>query len=185
MAITIRKLKNIIKNNIRYPTLIGIFFSIVLVAQYYSGHDAHEKKFIQTQVRVIDGDTIILGKLRIRLQGIDAPELIQECRDKKSMKVYKCGEAAKEYLIKLIETQEVACTDEGLDKYRRQLAYCYVGDINLNKEMVRTGNALAYSKYDLSFMKEELQARWNKVGIWASDFEKPEAFRRHKKNLVK
>ena len=100
MAITTRKLKNIIKKNIRYPTLIGIVFSIVLVAQYYSGHDAHERKFIQTQVRVIDGDTIILGKLRIRLQGIDAPELTQECRDKKSMKVYKCGETAKEYLNK-------------------------------------------------------------------------------------
>ena len=48
-----------------------------------------------------------------------------------------------------------------------------------------TGNALAYSKYDLSFMKEELQARWNKVGVWASEFKKPEAFRRHKRNLVK
>ena len=130
------KLKNIIKNYIKYPTFIGIFLSIILVTQYYIGHDLHEKRFIGTQVRVIDGDTIVLSELRIRLQGIDAPEMTQECRDKKSIKVYKCGETAKEYLIKLIETREVACTDEGLDKYRRQLAYCYVGDINLNREMV-------------------------------------------------
>ncbi len=180
MAIKIIKPKNIIKNYIKYPTFIGAFLSIILVAQYYTIHKIHEKKFIGAQVRVIDGDTIVLDGLRIRLQGIDCPELTQKCRDKKSMKAYKCGEAAKEYLIKLIGTQEVVCTDEGLDKYRRRLAYCYVGDINLNGEMVRTGNALAYSKYDLYFIKEEMLARWNKVGIWSSEFTKPEIFRKNK-----
>ena len=185
MAIKIIKLKNIIKNYIKYPTFIGIFLSIILVTQYYIGHDLHERRFIGTQVRVIDGDTIVLSELRIRLQGIDSPELTQECRDKKSMKLYKCGEVAKEYLIRLIGETEVACTDEGIDKYRRQLAYCYVEDINLNREMVKTGNALAYSKYDLYFMKEELQARWNKVGIWASEFGKPEVFRKNKINSIK
>lgn len=184
MAIKIIKLKNIIKHNVLYPTFIGIFLSIVLVMQYYSSHEIHERKFISTQVRVIDGDTIILGELRIRLQGIDAPELGQECRDKQTMYAYKCGKMAKEYLIKLIDNQEVACTDEGIDKYKRQLAYCYVGDINLNREMVKTGNALAYSKYDLFFIKEEIQAKWNKEGIWGSEFEKPEAFRKNK-NPVK
>ncbi len=125
------------------------------------------------------------GKLLThQLQGIDSPELTQECKDKKTMNVYRCGEAAKEYLNNLIDTQEVACTDEGVDKYRRQLSYCYVGDINLNKEMVKTGNALAYSKYDLFFVKEEVQARWNKVGIWGSEFEKPEIFRKNK-NITK
>lgn len=184
MTIKIIRLKNIIKRNIKYPTFIGIFLSIILVAQYYTGHEIHERKFISTQVRVIDGDTIALGELRIRLQGIDASELTQECRDKKSMQTYKCGEAAKEYLIKLIGAQEVSCTNEGLDKYKRQLSYCYVRDINLNSEMVRTGNALAYSKYDLYFIKEEIQARWDKAGIWGSEFEKPEVFRKNK-NLVK
>lgn len=184
MAIKIIMLKNIIKNNVKYPTFIGICLSIILISQYYISHEMHEKKFISTQVRVIDGDTIMLGELRIRLQGIDSPELSQECRNKRSMQFYKCGEVAKEYLIKLIDSQEVACTDEGIDKYRRQLAYCYVRDINLNREMVRTGNALAYSKYDLFFIKEEIQARWNKAGVWSSEFEKPETFRKNK-NLVK
>ncbi len=184
MAIKIIRLKNIIKNNVKYPTCIGICLSIILVVQYYIGHEIHERKFISTQVKVIDGDTIVLGEFRIRLQGIDAPELAQECRDKQSMQLYKCGEVAKEYLIKLTTLQEVACTDEGMDKYKRQLSYCYVGDININREMVKTGNALAYSKYDLFFVKEEIQARWNKAGVWGSEFEKPETFRKNK-NLVK
>ncbi len=50
--------------------------------------------------------------------------------------------------------------------------------------MVRTGNALAYRKYDWFFIKEEIQARWNKAGVWGSEFEKPETFRKNK-NLVK
>ncbi len=183
MAIKIIKLKNIIKNYIKYPSFIGILLSVILIAQYYTSHERHERKFIDNQVRVIDGDTIALGELRIRLQGIDAPELTQKCRDKKSMQAYKCGEAAKEYLIKLIGIQKVSCTDEGLDKYRRQLSYCYVGDINLNREMVRTGNALAYSKYDLYFIKEEMQARWNKAGVWGSEFTKPKVFRKNKNSV--
>ena len=48
-----------------------------------------------------------------------------------------------------------------------------------------TGNALAYSKYDLYFMKEELQARWKKVGLWASEFRKPEVFRKNQRNSIK
>ncbi len=38
MAIKIIKLKNIIKNYIKYPTLIGVLLSIILVGQYYIGH---------------------------------------------------------------------------------------------------------------------------------------------------
>ncbi len=45
--------------------------------------------------------------------------------------------------------------------------------------MVRTGNALAYSKYDLYFIKEEMQARWNKAGVWGSEFTKPKVFRKN------
>ncbi len=115
MAIKIIRLKNIIKNNIKYPTFIGICLSIILIAQYYIGHEIHQRKFISTQVHVIDGDTIVLGELRIRLQGIDAPELSQKCRDKQSMQLYKCGEVAKEYLIKLVTMQQVECTDEGVE----------------------------------------------------------------------
>ncbi len=38
-------------------------------------------------------------------------------------------------------------------------------NINFNRKIEKTGNVLAYSKYDLYFMKEEVQARWNRVGI--------------------
>jgi endonuclease YncB( thermonuclease family) len=175
---------------IKKPSLIGFLLIILFIGQYYNDNNniapvPAVKEFSSSEIRVIDGDSITLGKLRIRLQGIDAPELKQECLDNKSNQLYKCGEVAKSYLIKLIDKQVVACTNEGLDRYKRQLAYCYVGKLNLNSEMVRTGNALAYSKYDKTFIKEEMEAKANKIGIWASKFENPEQYRKAKFNANK
>ena len=154
------------------------------MAYYVDGHNIAQpsevKEFRSHEVRVIDGDSIVIGKLRIRMQGIDAPELKQECLDNKSNQLYKCGEVAKKHLIKLIDEQLIECTNEGLDRYQRQLSYCYVGKLNLNREMVRTGYAMAYSKYDKSFTREETEAKANKAGIWASKFENPEQYRRAK-----
>lgn len=177
----ISKLQSFLKK----PSLIGLVLVILFIGRNYADNNniiqvPEVKEFSNSEVRVIDGDSIAFGKLRIRMQGIDAPELKQECLDNKTRQLYKCGEVAKNYLIKLIDKQIVKCTNEGLDRYQRQLAYCYAGKLNLNREMVRTGNALAYSKYDKSFIKEEAEAKENKTGIWASKFEKPEQYRKTK-----
>ena len=50
---------------------------------------------------VFDGDTISLNDNRIRLQGIDCPELMQHCK-KSTGEVYPCGEASTNYLKDLI-----------------------------------------------------------------------------------
>ena len=184
------KLITILRNYLKKPTLLGLLLVIILIGRYYVDgyniiHPPEVKEFSSHEARVIDGDSVVLGKLRIRMQGIDAPELKQECLDNKSNQLYKCGEVAKNYLIRLIDKQLIECTNEGLDRYQRQLAYCYVGKLNLNREMVRTGNAMAYSKYDKSFIKEEMEAKTNKAGIWASKFENPEQYRRAKHKVNK
>ena len=178
-----KKTKNIkrsLKNYVRKPSTIGLLLVIIFCGQYYFDSKPELQGFNNSEVRVIDGDSIALGKLRIRMQGIDAPELKQECRNIQSKKLYKCGEVAKNYLIKLINHQSIECTDEGKDRYKRQLAYCYVGKLNLNREMVRSGNAVAYIKYDKSFIKEEREAKLNKIGVWGSEFKNPEQYRRVK-----
>lgn len=58
-------------------------------------------------IKVIDGDTIALGDQRIRLWGIDAPEIRQQCvRDGAT---YPCGRAAKAILEALVGSGQVAC----------------------------------------------------------------------------
>jgi endonuclease YncB( thermonuclease family) len=148
--------------------------SIFYLAQFLSQHCS----FKSTIIRVIDGDTLVLDSLKIRLKGIDAPETKQTCLDKKDGQIWPCGKVATEMLIALVAKQEIQCTDEGKDRYRRQLSYCYSGGINLNAEMVRQGYAIAYTYYDISFIAEEAYAKSHKNGIWTSDFVSPSDWRR-------
>ena len=88
-----------------------------------------------------DGDSLSIGGERIRLFGIDAPELHQTC-SRETVK-WACGSAAAEHLTKLITGHQVRCVSLGRDKHGRSLARCSVGDVDLNRAMVATGYALA------------------------------------------
>ena len=86
--------------------------------------------------RIVDGDTIWIGDVKIRLHGIDAPESRQECtgRDGES---HRCGEAATEALRALTGSQPVRCEGGTYDRYKRLIASCYTGNIDLDAELVR------------------------------------------------
>ena len=92
--------------------------------------------------RVVDGDTIVIVGERIRLHGIDAPELKQTCKTRK-LKDQQCGLLAKQALEKLIRGQDVVCKGKKRDRYKRLIAVCYVGPFNVNEQMVTDGWALA------------------------------------------
>ena len=95
--------------------------------------------------RVIDGDTLSLAGETFRLEGIDAPEMKQRCLDASGTE-YPCGRRAKEALAAMIKGP-VSCTVTGHDKYGRSLGYCASGAIDLNRQMVVTGYAMAFVKY--------------------------------------
>jgi endonuclease YncB( thermonuclease family) len=57
---------------------------------------------------VIDGDTIRMGDVSLRLWGIDAPESDQLCRGPQN-EPYACGEPAREHLVSLIGNDLVVC----------------------------------------------------------------------------
>ena len=118
--------------------------------------------------RVSDGDTIVINGVRVRLEGIDAPETGQQCTHK-WMGSWSCGATASTALARLIGDSEVVCENRGTDKYGRMLGVCFVGDKDINAEMVRSGMAWAFVKYSNLYVAEEAAARAAKVGVWQAE----------------
>ena len=91
---------------------------------------------VSGQAKVIDGDTIDIDGVRIRLDGIDAPEATQTC-GRRWIGSWSCGEAAASELAKLVTAQPVTCESRGTDKYGRMLGSCFAGGLDINAEMVK------------------------------------------------
>lgn len=117
-------------------------------------------------VGVHDGDTLTIlspdhHQIRVRLAGIDAPELSQPY-----------GQAAKAALSRLAFGQDVTLSSQGQDKYQRTLAIVRTGStrLNLNLEMVRAGMAWRYDQYtnDPALLQAQQAAQAQHLGLWAA-----------------
>lgn len=134
---------------------------------------------INGRASVIDGDTIEIAGTRIRLNGMDAPEARQSCH-REDGTTYRCGQQAALALDELISTrQPVYCDVTGTDRYRRVLAHCRAGNIDIGDWMVRNGHALDWPRYSRgrydAAQREASQAR---RGIWQGNFVEPWIWRR-------
>ena len=86
---------------------------------------------------VIDGDTIDIGGTRIRLYGIDAPEMD-----------HPYGKSAKWALVQMCKRQEVRAVFDGSLSHDRTVATCYLPDgRDLSAEMVKAGMAIDWRKF--------------------------------------
>ena len=127
-------------------------------------------------LKIVDGDTIVLNGEKIRFSGIDTPELKQTCiLDDQEV---GCGIFAKMLLVKKIGNNTPECISEGKDVYKRTLAECFINGESLSSFLVRSGYAFAYRKYSKKFIKDEEFAKANKLGIWAMIFQYPWDFRK-------
>lgn len=115
---------------------------------------------VLSEVRVVDGDTLDLGDVRVRIDGIDAPEFGQSCGS------WACGKAALEHLSTLVSAGEVTCASHSEDGYGRTIATCHADGIDIGAEMVRAGYAWAFVKYSEEYISQEAQARDAALGIW-------------------
>jgi endonuclease YncB( thermonuclease family) len=124
---------------------------------------------------VVDGDSLALGGTRLRLLGIDAPELSQVCTLHGAP--WRCGAAARERLAAFVAAGDIACKGSRRDKYERTLVTCFNKGLNINREMVRLGMAVSFDDYET----EEKAAKKAHAGLWASDFTRPVDWRRTRK----
>jgi endonuclease YncB( thermonuclease family) len=137
-----------------------------------------------TVERVADGDTLTAfsgnaTKLRIRLVGIDAPEIRHGRAPGQPF-----GAEAHDYLKRLVEDRPVRVESLGPDVYRRLLAVIWVGETNVNLEMVRAGLAEVYrgarcQVYCRELEEAERDARRLRRGMWAQqEYESPAVYRK-------
>ena len=131
------------------------------------------------RARAIDGDTLELGRARIRLHGIDAPESAQRCRAQ--ARFWACGREATRALARLIRGKQVACEERDRDRYGRIVAVCTAAGQDLNGWMVAGGWALAYRQYSRAYVATERRARSAKRGVWQGEFVPPWDWRRGKR----
>ncbi|MFK8252039.1 thermonuclease family protein [Ancylobacter terrae] len=124
------------------------------------------------EVRVADGDSLELGGERIRLEGIDAPELAQECGPPERR--WPCGREARAALAALVKGAPVTCRPLDTDRYGRAVAVCRAGEVDIAERLVEQGFAIATS---FSYAGAERGARAAKRGIWSGPFEIPADWR--------
>lgn len=121
---------------------------------------------------VIDGDTIEVHGVRIRMHGIDAPESRQEC-SRADGTSWRCGQQAALALSDRIGRATVRCEPRDRDRFGRVVAVCFKGTEDLDRWMVANGWAVAYRKYSVDYVVDEECAKRAKLGIWSGSFEMP------------
>tara|TARA_A100001011_G_C13942049_1_gene687580 strand:- start:209 stop:721 length:513 start_codon:yes stop_codon:yes gene_type:complete len=161
-----------------------ILFSLSII--FTTPSTAKDEKTIFGFAKVIDGDTIKINGISVRLFGIDAPEKNQICLIENQ--TYNCGLKSKNFLQSLI-TGTVECSYNNLDRYGRIIGKCisHTKIVNqnmkenfyLNYIMIRNGHAVEYKRYSKGeYSEAENLAIKEKRGIWRGKFDRPEDWRR-------
>ena len=114
-------------------------------------------------VGVHDGDTVTCidesnVQHKIRLAEMDAPELGQDF-----------GSRSREALAGMVFGKTIHVVSSGTDRYGRVIGHIDVDGVDVNRQMIATGNAWHYAAYskDKSLVDVQAQAQAKKLGLWA------------------
>jgi len=150
-----------------------LFVALLGIAGVVAMHPSAPAETMTARAEAIDGDTLRLASERVRLTGLDAPELDQTCVDADGGE-WRCGNEARAFLAGLLASGTTACTISGRDTYSRALAHCSIAGDDLGGRIVSAGWAVA----DLGYAGEEAVARDDRRGIWRGSFVSPAQWRR-------
>ena len=130
---------------------------------------------------ITDADSLRAGPVRLRLFGIDAPEMRQSCADKGGQ-AYACGKAARDWLVAFLpEGAVLSCDLLDQDRYGRLITRCFYQGHDIAARLVAAGWALAWQRYSEDYVPVQARARDRKAGLWAGQFEPPWDWRQRKK----
>ncbi len=129
-----------------------------------------------TPVTVIDGNTLEVAGARLRLHGIDAPDLDQPCRLRG--RTQSCGVIARAALMDLTAGAVLDCEMRGRDAAGRTLATCTADGYDVAEGMVYTGWALALDGAPVRYQTVQNEAEAARRGLWLGQFTAPSEWRR-------
>ena len=120
-------------------------------------------------VRIVDGDTFWLARLKVRLWGVDSPELQQSCVAAEG-EVWRCGEEARARLRSVVGAGEVRCVVRGRS-YDRVVGRCFVGAEDVGGALVVGGLAVEDARYSGGGVRGErgegsCGESWNVAGLF-------------------
>lgn len=138
-----------------------------------------------TVTNVSDGDTLKLTTeegtaLKVRLYGIDAPEL--ERINRKTGKVAKPGQPygddAWQALRSKVLRHKVQLDIMDIDRYKRSVGIVSLNNRNINLELIKEGYGWAYTEYlkrpyASEFIDAEKEARASRLGLWQQSNPQP------------
>lgn len=154
----------------RSPWVIGGLVIAIIAISYFlhepkvpSATLARGAEQICTVQSVYDGDTLTArcpdGEVKVRMFGIDAPEMKQE----------PWGANSRDALRSLLPRRDsVQLRVQDRDRYGRTVAQVFVGERDVGLEMVRQGRAVMYEQYNDSpaYRQAQAEARQARRGIW-------------------
>lgn len=128
-------------------------------------------------IHVIDGDSLRVGGITVRLHGIDAPETDQMC-GAQNAPAWRCGDWVRQEVRARYQGKTAKCETVDTDAYGRAVAKCSVAGRDIGADLVSDGLAFAFRRYSMDYDLLEKGAAVNARGLHATGVQSPAAFRK-------
>ena len=126
---------------------------------------------------IVDGDTLRLDGNVIHLYGIDAPEDVQICQNKRG-RDFNCGETASRALVLIVADRPVSCREKYRDTRGDSVAVCTRGRTDIAEQLILQGWALTDPDTGTDYRRAERAAQGMREGLWRLKFVPPWEWRR-------
>lgn len=160
-------------HDMRFSLVILLVLSFFSTGALSDGNYTDDLDEVEAKV-ILDGDTV---SINIRMYGIDSPESDQLC-ERSDGSCWKCGERAQEVLSGLIKGRKASFLFTGDVTWGRPVATIKVRALDINKELIRQGYAVVFSRFLTAGVKSDYfaaqdEAKSAKRGVWQGNFVMP------------
>lgn len=161
--------------------MVGAALAAVAGYWWHGGYRIGEL-IVGSVERVGDGDGFEIKGEAMRVWGVDAPEYDQVCKDRAG-RPYRCGQVAQRALQALVLGKALRCVVRDVDSYRRPDVSCTLPNgQDLGRKLIDLGAAVELPQYSRGlYSSDEERARSKGAGIWQGEFDRPEVWKRAKR----